>query len=276
MHISVKEYAFYAYRSSNMGMSVSKADSKRSHGQALPRQPMVNLPPLPPYNGHPIQYHHIIINATLDVQAHFSFMDPNLSIQSTNVEQYYPQLAAMYDQGFKMLVFVSLPGSTKNYGFASLGHSQVNIKFQGIFRRLLPEEMEQQWQLRVEKSTLINQMFMQWSGNVFLNAGAHTGSTTDNNHIFQTLNNISQSGGRLISVELTGMAGQQIEMQRQMMQRQAQRQYWATGTMPMMREYFQTYFCLILYNILKLMLLLMLSWSNMLIEYFVYRTRICK
>ncbi|XP_060553779.1 uncharacterized protein LOC132714880 [Ruditapes philippinarum] len=214
-----------------MGMSESKADSKRSHGQALPRQPMVNLPSLPPYNGHPIQYHHINNNATLDVQAHFSFSDPSVSFQSSNVEQYYPQLAAMYDQGFKMLVFVSLPGSTKSNGLASLGHCQVNIKLQGIFRRLLPEEMDQQWQLRVEKSTLITQMFIQWSGNVFLNAGAHFESTTDNNHIFQTLNNISQGGGRLISVEL--MAGQQFEMQRQMMQRQAQRQNKATGNMPM-------------------------------------------
>ena len=221
-----------------MGLGMSKGSSKRSPGQSgQPAQPRINLPQLPPYNGQPIQYHHIIINATLDLHVHFSFMDPNLSIQSTNIEQYYPQLAAMYDQGFKMLVFVALPGSTKHYGFSAPGQSQMIIKFQGIFRRLFPEEMGQQWELRVEKSTIINQMFMQWSGNMFVNAGSHTGSMTDNNHIFQTLNNISQSGGRLISVELTGMAGQQLEMQRQMMQRQAHRQFYKTGTMPKMREY---------------------------------------
>ncbi|XP_045165497.2 uncharacterized protein LOC123529292 [Mercenaria mercenaria] len=218
-----------------MGSTQSKGQTKRAPVQARALQPRINLPELPPYQGYPIQYHHIIINATLDVQAHFSFMAPNMSIQATNVEQYYPQLAAMYDQGYKMLVFVSLPGSTKNYGLASLGQSQMTIKFQGIFRKLLPEEMGQQWELRVEKSTLINQMFMQWSGNLFLNSGSHTGSMTDNNHIFQTLNNISQNGGRLISVELTGMAGQQMEMQRQMMQGHAQRQLWSTGTMPMMQ-----------------------------------------
>lgn len=193
----------------------------------------VTLPELPSYNGHPIQYHHIIINASLDVQAHFSFMTPDLSIQATNVEQYYPQLAAMYQQGYRMLVFVSLPGSSKNYGLASMGHSQVTIKFQGIFRKLFPEEMEQQWELRVEKSTLVNQMFRQWTGAFCL--GSHSGSLSDNNHIFQVLNRISESGGRLVSVELTGMAGQQLEMQRQMMQRQAQMQYMRTGTMPMMQ-----------------------------------------
>lgn len=216
-----------------MGASQSKGQTKKAPTQV--QRALVNLPELPPYDGYPIYYHHIIINATIDVQAHFSFMAPNVSIQATNVKQYYPQLAAMYEQGYKMLVFVSLPGSTKNYGLSAIGQSQTTIKFQGIFRKLFPEEMGEQWELRVEKSTLINQMFMQWSGNLFLNAGSHTGSTTDNNHIFQTLSNISQNGGRLISVELTGMAGQQIEMQRQMMQRQAQWQYMRTGTMPGMQ-----------------------------------------
>lgn len=208
---------------------VIKGPTQTPHGRT-------NIPELPPYNGHPIEYHHIIINATLDVQAHFSFMTPNVSVQATNVEQYYPQLAAMYDQGYKMLVFVSLPGSTKSYGLSAMGQSQSTIKFQGIFRKLFPEEMEQKWELRVEKSTLINQMFHRWSGNLLLNTGTNTGSVTDNNHIFQTLNNISQNGGRLISVELTGMAGQQMEMQRQMMQREAQWQAMRTGTMPMMRK----------------------------------------
>lgn len=221
-----------------MGVAHSKTSKGHVRAPAQAVQPIVSLPQLPPYNGHPIVYHHIIINATLDMQAHFSFMAPNVSIQATNIEQYYPQLAAMYEQGYKMLVFVSLPGSTKNYGLASVGHSQMTVKFQGIFRKLLPEEMGQEWELKVEKSTLVNQMFMQWSGNLFLNAGTHTGSIADNNHIFQTLNNISQCGGRLISVELTGMAGQQMDIQRQYMQRQTQMQMMRTGTMPMMRKFY--------------------------------------
>ncbi|KAL4225800.1 hypothetical protein ACF0H5_013790 [Mactra antiquata] len=219
-----------------MGSSSSKkhrqpASGGNKGGPAVP----VPMPVGPPYNGHPIQYQHMVINAEVDVQARFGFIQHDIQMQATNVEQYYPQLAAMYAQGYRMLVFVALPGSVKTFGLASMGRSQVKAKFQGIFRALFPEEMEQQWELRVEKSTLINQMFMNWSGNLFLRTDTQSGSTTDTSHIFQTLNNVTQAGGRLISVEVTGMAGQQVEMQRQMMSRQANMQYWRTGTMPMMQ-----------------------------------------
>lgn len=217
-----------------MGASVSKKQPHPAAGRQVNAGPV--MPAGPPYNGHSIFYHHIIINAELDISARLSFLQPNVQMQATNVEQYYPQMAAMYAQGYKMLVFVALPGSTKTYGLASLGQSKVTAKFQAIFRKLFPEEIGQQWELRVEKSTLINQMFLQWNGSLFLQSGTQSGSMTDTSHIFQTLANVTQNGGRLISVEVTGMAGQQLEMQRQLMERQSRMQYWQTGTMPMMRK----------------------------------------
>ncbi|WAR25099.1 hypothetical protein MAR_010803 [Mya arenaria] len=192
----------------------------------------VGLPPQPPYHGHPVLYHHVVINATIDINARLSFMAPDVSIACTNVEQYYPQLAAMYEQGYRMLVFVSHPGSTRSYG---LGQAQSVVKFQGIFRRLFSEEEGRQWELRVEKSSFLNQTFLNWSGSMLLTARRTTGSATDSSQIFQTLERITEAGGRLVSVELTGMAGQQLEMQRQLMSRQANRQLWNTGTMPVMQ-----------------------------------------
>jgi len=61
------------------------------------------------------------------------------------------------------------------------------------------------------------------------------GSAADSSHIFETIRKIADQGGRLVSVELTGMGGEQLEIQRQLTARQAQHQYWRTGTMPVMR-----------------------------------------
>ena len=219
-----------------MGSSGSKksggAPRPAKAGQAV--MPVAAYPPQPPYAGTPIDYQFVEIHATLNMQAHLSFVRPDVSLQSTQVEEQYHRLTALYEQGYKMLLFVALPGGQKSGGFTQMGQVQMNAKFQGIFRRLFPEESGQRWQLQVQKSILINQMFYRWSGALML-GGSHSGSMSDSQHIFQTINQISQNYGRLVSVEMVGLAGQELEMQQNLAYRQQYFNYMRTGQMPVIR-----------------------------------------
>jgi hypothetical protein len=202
-----------------------------------------DLPELPPYGGAPIEYKTVTVNAGLDVQSHFSFMASNVTIQATNEEQYHPELAATQEQGYRMLTFVSLPGSIQKYGFsASTGRQFTLTKFHGIFRKLFQDELDQNCELKVVKSTFLNEMFTEWSGDIFLNPEA--GIVDDDNdiplgkfHILQTLQSISEEGGRLISVELSGMSEEQIEIQKQYVERRAKTPHQTIETIPEMRMY---------------------------------------
>ncbi|XP_045166910.2 uncharacterized protein LOC123530223 [Mercenaria mercenaria] len=207
-----------------------------------PVQQKIDLPQLSSYQGHPIEYYQTSVNAELDIQSHFSFMAPTVTIQATNEEQYFPELAAIQDQGYKMLAFVSFPGSIRKFGFTSGRKGVVITKFQGIFRKLLPDEKDQKWDLRVVKSTLVNHMFTQWSGNIFLNAGSQSGGVSDSYHIFQTLQTIAEEGGRLISVELTGMSEEQIDIQKQYMDRHAKMSHVTTERIPEMQVAVDVFF----------------------------------
>jgi len=79
-----------------MGNNNSSQTVRKYGGQPTFTQ---SVPQLPSYHGLPIFYHHEIIEATLDVKVRHSFLNPDVSFSCTNVEQYYPTLAAMYDQG---------------------------------------------------------------------------------------------------------------------------------------------------------------------------------
>ena len=221
-----------------MGSSSSK--NKRSGGvvgggKAVVAAPA--FPPQPPYAGTPIHYEFVEIMATLDMQAHLSFIRPDVSLQSTQVEEHYPRLMAMYEHGYKMLLFVALPGGQRQGGLTNMGRVQRDAKFQGIFRQLLPEEAGQKWQLQVQKSVLVNQMFHSWNGALMFSSQSQTGSFSDNQHIFQTINQISQNHGRLISVEMVGMAGQELEVTQDLARRQQYFHYMRTGQLPMIRKY---------------------------------------
>ena len=215
-----------------MGSSGSKKSKPARGGHA--QGAVTAYPPQPPYAGTPVEYQFVEIRATLDMQSHLSFVRPNVSLQSTQVEEQYHRLTALYDQGYKMLLFVSLPGGQTSGGLAQLGHAQIHAKFQGIFRKLFHEESGQRWQLQVTKSILINQMFYRWGGPLML-GGSQSGSMSDSQHIFQTINQISQNYGRLVSVEMVGLAGQELEMQQSLAYRQQYFTYMRTGQMPVIR-----------------------------------------
>lgn len=227
-----------------MGTSSSKGSTQHK------TQPSTSFPELPPYNGPPIKYHFTTVKAELDAQSHFSFMPPNVTIEATNEENYYKHLANFYRQGCKLLVFVSCPGSISHYHLPTSGRKGIDIKFQGIFRALLPEE-DEKWELQIVKSTWSNQMFQNWSGNLLLdpqfhkemiksdyllNGDSNAGNMVENVHIFQTLNTIAQEGGRLLSVELTGMSTEQIEREKQFLERRAKlHNNFTTASRPEMR-----------------------------------------
>lgn len=214
------------------------------------------FPELPPYSGLPVEYKHVAVNAELDTQSHFSFMEQNMTIQATNEEQYHRQLATLYDEGYKLLAFVSQPGSIKNYDLPSAGYNEINIRFDGIFRKCFHDQKKLS-ELQVVKSTVSNQMFQMWSGDILLNAGSETdsltsgaliksggkkGITKENYHIFQTLSTIAQEGGRLISVELTGMSREQIEIQKQYLERQSKKHHITTDSLPSMQVAVDVFF----------------------------------
>ncbi|WAR25100.1 hypothetical protein MAR_010804 [Mya arenaria] len=160
------------------------------------------LPTRPPYCSHPVIYRHIVIKSTINKISQLRVIESDVNM-SSNVEQYYPQLAAMYDQGYRMLVFALHPGTSRCYGLPGIGKAQSVLRFHGIFRRLFPGEESRQWELRVENP-----------GSMFMSSDRTMGSTTDNSKLFKTLQRISTAGGRLVNVELTGEAGKQLVIQR--------------------------------------------------------------
>lgn len=206
-----------------------------------PLHPGTDLPELQPYDGTSIEYKTITIKADLDVHSHFSFMPSNVMIQATNEEQYHPQLAAVQGQGYKMLTFVSVPGSIQKYGFSANENRQFTFtKFHGMFRKAFQDELDQKWELRVVKSTLMNVMFTEWTGDFLLKTDpdiVDKDNVVEKFHILQTLRSISEEGGRLIGVELTGMSEEQIELQKQYAERRAKTPRQTTETIPEMRMY---------------------------------------
>ncbi|XP_052781453.1 uncharacterized protein LOC128218003 [Mya arenaria] len=167
-----------------MGTALSSGGGNRAGGPGAPgpQGPPRALPPQPPYHGNPVLYRQMHINATY----------------GTHVEQYYAQLAAMYEQGYRMLMFVTYPAAKQSEA----------LKFQGIFRRAFPAEEGRQWQLRVEKSSFISKQFQSY--------GSY-GCTSDSIHIVQALKRITDTGGRLVSMALAGSISTQLSWQRFLM-----------------------------------------------------------
>lgn len=74
------------------------------------------------------------------------------------------------------------------------------LTFQGIFCRYPQVHSDERFQLRVEKSVIHPQA--SYSG--FINR--RTDVVTDSSHLYQTIANNAENGGRLICIELTGQA----------------------------------------------------------------------
>lgn len=80
-------------------------------------------------------------------------------------------------------------------GLFSVG---VLMPFQGIFCRYPQAPSFGRFRLHIEKSTIQPQIV--WNGFITF----HSQTQTDISHLYQTIANCTQSGGRLICLELTG------------------------------------------------------------------------
>jgi hypothetical protein len=111
-----------------MGTTHSKQGGNK--GQVLASK----AAPPPPYLGELVPYHFINLNIPLQMNVQFSFLSPGVTLNTTNVDNYFPHLMQMYEQGFRMLTFTGVPGSVTSHGLSSIGTQTSNLKFQGIER----------------------------------------------------------------------------------------------------------------------------------------------
>lgn len=154
----------------------------------------------PPYRGLSAQYQFVNTQVTMTTPIHFSFSTAEMI--TSNVDEYYPLLAQQMDQGYRLLTFYHIPGEVTRTG--GLFSQSVNMPFQAIFCRYPQRPYQERYQLRVEKSVIQPQLM--WTGLI----SSQTQVVTDTSHLFQTIANNTQNGGRLICIELTGQEVQRV------------------------------------------------------------------
>ncbi|KAK3765345.1 hypothetical protein RRG08_065101 [Elysia crispata] len=171
-------------------------NSSSSSGQVLapPGQQIQapQNPQEPPYYGPNALYQFINTQVTMTTPINFT----TTQMVTSNVDAYYPVLAQQMDQGFRLLTFYHIPGEVTRSG--GLFSQSVNMPFQAIFCRYPQAPYQERYQLRVEKSVIQPQMI--WTGIISSQSQVHT----DTSHLFQTIANNTQNGGRLVCIELTG------------------------------------------------------------------------
>ncbi|XP_076468305.1 uncharacterized protein LOC143299081 [Babylonia areolata] len=167
-----------------------------SKGQVLsnkPPPPAQAMPPEPPYPGPPAQYHFINTDVVIGTQMTFSFT--HSPMVTSNIDSYYPLLAGMYGQGYRLLSFYRIPGQQQQQGLFSMS---VALGFQGIFCCYPTAPRRENWQLRIEKSVI--QLQRMYTGIISFNQGV----VSDTSHVLDSIARNTQGGGRLICVEMTG------------------------------------------------------------------------
>ena len=226
---------------SQCGAEWRQADTKKSQVVMTP----VSLPSQETYSGSIVDYKFVEIRASLD-------MSKNMyKWKSTPMgKRGYVCLSNLYEQGYKMLLYVALPGGhfvTLSYDEEDPVHLHKHAKFQGIFRKLFLEESGQKWQLKIKSCSLFNQLSYRCHGRLFSKSDAHFGRVSECQQILQTLDEISQNRGRLISIEMVDFAGQELEIE--------QTKVWRTkhndGQLQKTRELYKT-LTLVLLNQIRL------------------------
>ncbi|RUS74630.1 hypothetical protein EGW08_017610 [Elysia chlorotica] len=170
--------------SSTKGKVLAPADQQQQHGQQNPQEP--------PYYGPCAQYQFVNTQVTMTTPITFSATQ----MITSNIDAYYPTLAHQMEQGFRLLTFYHIPGEVTRTG--GLFSQSVNMPFQAIFCRYPQKPYQERYQLRVEKSIIQPQMM--WTGII----STQSQVVTDTSHLFQTIANNTQNGGRLVCLELTG------------------------------------------------------------------------
>lgn len=147
------------------------------------------------YAGPPVTCNFVNIEVPHEAKTGYVF-NPDVPFQTLTGGIYLPALTNLYDLGFRMSTFNVSPGSMTASGFTSL-KMESTLKTQGVFCQASDEE-KGKWKLCMEKSCLPQQVF----ATGLLQIGGTTSSQPI--HIFQTIDKVSQDGGRLIAIEVTG------------------------------------------------------------------------
>ncbi|XP_072026999.1 uncharacterized protein [Amphiura filiformis] len=142
-----------------------------------------------PYPGPQIQYCLVDVQAQLSTQVKVGFN--TTTMKTTNVDQYYQEISRPYEQGFVMQQFQKIPGVQSQAGFTS-----VAVPYQAILQRPVNVSTHERWQLKIEKSSLEFQTFVNWEPTQEL-----ADNTTE---IQQKIMEIAAQNGRLICIEATG------------------------------------------------------------------------
>lgn len=124
-----------------------------------------------------------------------SFSFTHSPMVTSNIDTYYPLLAAQYAQGYRLLSFYQIPGQQQRQGIFSMS---VALGFQGIFCRYPSAPRQENWQLRIEKSAI--QLSRMFTGIITF----HQGVVSDTSHVLDSIARNTQAGGRLICIEMTG------------------------------------------------------------------------
>ncbi|XP_071087355.1 uncharacterized protein [Haliotis cracherodii] len=166
--------------------------SSTSKGQVLaPAGPAG--PPEPPYPGPAAEYN--FINTQVSMTNNISFSTTH-NMVTTNIDSYYPILGQKYAEGFRLLTFYRIPGGAQRQG--GLFSMSMAIPFQGVFCRYPQMPSQQGWQLRVVKSVMVAQRM--GHGLIQLNPQI----VGDSSQIYQAIVDNTNTGGRLICIEMTG------------------------------------------------------------------------
>ncbi|XP_072027000.1 uncharacterized protein [Amphiura filiformis] len=165
------------------------ASSSQHAPGTLPAHQQIAIPQDPvPYTGPQIQYCLVDVLAQLSTQVK---LFSTTQMITTNVDQYYQVISQPYEQGFVMQQFQKIPGVQSQAGFSS-----VAVPYQAILQRPVNVSTHERWQLKIEKSHLQTQAFVNWGPTQQVAA-----NTTE---IQQKIMEVAAQNGRLICIEVTG------------------------------------------------------------------------
>ena len=157
-----------------------------------------------PYQGPMQQYAFLHVN--VKVKTHFTFsFAPGQNVVTSNVDEYYPQLADLYKDGYRLLQFLKVPLALSQGGFLAMS---ANFPYQAVFcRKVLEQPEPNSWQLKIEKSMIY--MHQLGGGILFSIRQEFAPSTSDLSHMYEIIQRNASVGGRFVCMEQTGMVQSQ-------------------------------------------------------------------
>ncbi|XP_077978350.1 uncharacterized protein LOC144433843 [Glandiceps talaboti] len=134
-----------------------------------------------------------LIEAPVKMKTEASLFGLSGSSTTTDIDAYYPVIAAPYAEGFTLSQFAPIPGAFQRSGMFSMGGT---LKYQAILSK--QTSVEESWQLHIVKSYLAPNMMN--SGFKML-LSSNQGTSSDSSHLYQIIAETCAQGGRLLCIE---------------------------------------------------------------------------